>query len=242
MNKFVNIFVILCVLCVYGMANISIGYATATDGTVTYDNTTNTSQIAIATPTSTQTPMPTLTPTQTATVPVSTTEKEKKFRIGPTVKLRPLNDEINKSSDGLVELYMDNPSLNDVDLTVDARISVPAGIHIYGQGFGEAGAAGTVYGVFEVPPGKARTIYITIKAEKVGDFYAQFSGTYYPGDNKDDYQPISLTHPFKVYEASDINNPVNTVQMPPVKNPSIPVSIAILIVIISAMLLKRRRK
>jgi hypothetical protein len=128
--------------------------------------------------------------------------KEAKFRVGPTVKLRPLNDVINKSADGLIELYMDNPSLNDVVLNVDARISVPSGIHVYGQGFGEAGAAGTVYGTFDVLPGKARTIYITIKAEKTGDFYAQFSGLYWPDDNKDAFNPISLTHPFKVYEPS----------------------------------------
>ncbi len=129
-----------------------------------------------------------------------------RFRVGPTVRIRPLNDVINKSSDGLVELYMDNPSLNDVVLKVDARISVPAGIHVYGQGFGEATAAGTVYGVFEVPPGKAMTVYIRFKADRTGDFTAQFSGTYYPGDNKDAYQPISLTHLFKVYE---INQPGN---------------------------------
>lgn len=146
-------------------------------------------------------------PTATLTVTPNVTTapavvKEAKFRVGPTVRLRPLNDMINKSADGLIELYMDNPSLNDVTLNVDARISVPSGIHVYGQGFGEAGAAGTVYGTFDVPPGKARTIFITIKAERAGDFFAQFSGLYWPDDNKDAYNPISLTHPFKVFEPS----------------------------------------
>lgn len=132
----------------------------------------------------------------------STPVKEGKFRTGPTVRIRPLNDNINKSADGIVELYFDNPSLNDVPLTVDARISVPSGIHVYGQGFALAGAAGVVYGTFEVPPGSVRTIYINIKAEKTGSFNAQFSGLYYPGQNKDNYQPISLTYPFTVYEPS----------------------------------------
>lgn len=109
-----------------------------------------------------------------------------------------MNDEIKKDQDGMIELYMDNPSLNDVTLTVDARISVPSGIHISGEGFGQTGSAGIVYGVFEVLPGNARTIYITVKAEKIGDFSIQFSGTYYPDDNKDAYQPISLTQSFKV--------------------------------------------
>jgi hypothetical protein len=133
---------------------------------------------------------------------------EQKFRVGPTVVLRPVNDVITEKEDGLVELYIDNPSLNDVTLNVDARISVPAGIHVYGQGFAQTGAAGTVYGIFSVPPGSARTISINIKGDKVGTSTVHFSGLYWPGDNKDDYNPISLSHPFVVEEAS--KNPEET--------------------------------
>ncbi len=196
-----------------------------------------------STPTSNATEQPVQTapgvPSEATTAPVMT---EQKFRVGPTVKIRPVNDVIKKDQDGLVELYMDNPSLNDVTLTVDAHISVPAGIHVSGEGFGEAGAAGTVYGVFTVPPGKARTIYVTIKAEKVGDFSAQFSGTYYPGDNKDAYQPMSLTHPFTVLEASsNPNSPgnVNPTGQPPEKAPGISAASAIIIISLIAYRLRR---
>lgn len=127
---------------------------------------------------------------------------EQKFRVGPTVVLRPVNDVITENEDGVIELYIDNPSLNDVTLNVDARISVPSGIHVYGQGFGQTGAAGTVYGTFSVPPGTARTIYIDVKGEKVGSSTVHFSGMYWPGDNKDNYNPISLTHPFEIKEPS----------------------------------------
>ena len=127
---------------------------------------------------------------------------EGKFRAGPTVRIRPLNDVINKSTDGMIEIYLENPSINDIPLTVDARISVPSGIHMYGQGFVLASAAGMTYAVLSVPPGSVRTVYVNIKAEKTGNFYTQLSGTYYPGDNKDAYQPISLTYPFTVYEPS----------------------------------------
>jgi hypothetical protein len=138
-----------------------------------------------------------------AKTPVAKTPgAEQKFRVGPTVVLRPVNDVITKNQDGLVELYIDNPSLNDVTLNVDARISVPSGIHVYGQGFAQTGAAGTVYGIFSVPPGNARTIYVNIKGEKVGTSTVHFSGLYWPGDNKDDYNPISLSHPFVVEQAS----------------------------------------
>lgn len=215
------------------MAGYSNGY---------YSNDTNVTTNATSTPTVTQTVVTQPTQTQVPTT-VATTEKEKKFRSGPTVRIRPLNDEIKKNQDGLVELYMDNPSLNDVTLTVDARISVPSGIHVYGQGFGEAAAAGMVYGKFELPPGSARTINIVIKAEKTGDFSTQFTGTYYPDDNKDAYQPISLTHPFKVLEASkDPNTPGEGTTTVPTSVPKSPGMSAILAIFAIVILAHRNNK
>jgi len=155
------------------------------------------------TPSPTATPDVTPTPTPTPTTPAGNSEE--KFRVGPTVKLRPVIDVIDSSRDGIVELYMDNPSLNDVTLHADVRISVPAGIHIYGEGFGLAGAAGTVYGTFDVPPGTVRAVAVLIKADesaRLGPYTLQFSGLYYPGDNKDLYNPILLTHPITVKEPS----------------------------------------
>ncbi len=148
----------------------------------------------------TATTTPTIEPTATKTATPAPTEA--KFRVGPTVTLRPVNDVINKSQDGLVELYMNNPSLNDVTLTADVQISVPSGIHVYGAGFASGGAAGTVAGTFTVPPGTVRTIHINIKSEKTGTFTVHFTGLYWPGDDKDAFQQISLTHPLTVKEPS----------------------------------------
>lgn len=53
-----------------------------------------------------------------------------------------------------------------------------------------------------MPPGNARTFYIDVKGEKVGTSTVHFTGLYWPGDNKDDYNPISLTHPFIIKEPS----------------------------------------
>lgn len=136
---------------------------------------------------------------------------EGKFRVGPTVRIRPLSDVINKSSDGIIEIYLENPALNDVPLTAEIHITVPSGINVYGQGFGDAQAAGVLYAKLVVPPGSVRTAYINIKAEKTGNFYGQLSGTYYPGENKDKYQPLSFTYPFIVYEPSpDPKEPILT--------------------------------
>ncbi|MCK4651735.1 MAG: hypothetical protein KAT13_01430, partial [Methanosarcinales archaeon] len=126
-------------------------------------------------------PLPDFEPTTSATAEPTAAETaepaptEAKFRVSPTVTLRPVNDVIDKSQDGLVELYMNNPTLNDVTLTADVQVSVPSGIHVYGEGFGYGGAAGTVAGTFTVPPGTVRTIHINIKAAKTGDFTVHFT-------------------------------------------------------------------
>jgi hypothetical protein len=101
---------------------------------------------------------------------------------------------------------MNNPSLNDVTLNLDVRISVPSSIHVYGSGFSEVGAAGTVYGTFEVPPGSSSLISIYLKAENTGDFNINFNGLYWPDDNKDAYNPISQAISIKVFEPSSKPN------------------------------------
>jgi hypothetical protein len=84
-------------------------------------------------------PLPDFEPTTSATAEPTAAETaepaptEAKFRVSPTVTLRPVNDVIDKSQDGLVELYMNNPTLNDVTLTADVQVSVPSGIHVYGE-------------------------------------------------------------------------------------------------------------
>lgn len=128
---------------------------------------------------------------------LTNTYVEQKFKVEPTVRIRPINDEIKKGQDGLVELYLDNPGLNSVSLTVEILINTPSWVSVHGEGFGEA-AIGTVSGKFEVAPGNSRTININFRTENTLDFSAQFTGTYYPGNNKDVYQPISLTVPFRV--------------------------------------------
>jgi len=142
------------------------------------------------------------------------------LREGPVVKLRPVSDVIDSSRDGLVELFFSNPSLNDVTMQGDFYVSVPAGIYVYGQGMGLSTAAGTTYGQFSATPGTARTIYLNIKADETAackSFFIHFSGQYYMDGNKDSYQPISLTHPFKVVAASpqpEQSQPTDSKQIP----------------------------
>jgi len=157
-------------------------------------------------PTPTPSPTPEVTPSPSPATPTPTTPapSEEKFRVGPTVVLRPVVDVIEKGQEGIVELYMDNPSLNDVVLHLDAHVIVPAGLHIHSEQYAWATAAGVAYApAFEIPPGTARTISIHVKADetaRIGSYTLHFSGLYYPGNNKDLYNPISLTYPLEVRE------------------------------------------
>jgi len=50
-----------------------------------------------------------------------------------------------------------------VTFNVDARINVPSGIHVYGEGFGQAGVAGTVYGTFSIRQERLRQFISILK-------------------------------------------------------------------------------
>jgi hypothetical protein len=176
---------------------------------------------ATATPTSTTVePTPTATPVSATATPTATATPvppgAPAFRAGPVASLRPLNDEITRDRDGLVEVFFSNPALNDVAMIVEMFVLVPSGIHVYSESFGTT-AAGTIQTLFEAPPGTARTISIKIKSEKVGRFFVQFSGIYYPQGKKDLFNPISLTHPFTVWEPS--GDPLNQQHGTPTPTP-----------------------
>lgn len=153
------------------------------------------------TPEPTFTPQPTPIPTPTAT-PQPFPNVAEAFRVGPTVRLRPVNDTIQQDADGLVEVLFRNPALNDAVMVVDLSVSIPSGFHIYGEGFATDTAAGTSSATFRTPPGQSRTIYLNVKAEKPGRTQLHFSGNYWPDGNKDLFNPVSLTHPFTVESPS----------------------------------------
>lgn len=81
---------------------------------------------------------------------------------------------------------------------------------------------------------------MNIKAEKTGNFIVQFSGLYWPGDNKDEYQPISLTHPLSVYEASSNPDKPDSPNSPEKRTPGISIVATIFVIIILTIVLRKR--
>ena len=59
-------------------------------------------------------------------------------------------------------------------------------------------AAGVAHALFEVTPGTSKTIHVNIKIGSYEDKEIHAYGYYWPGHNKDNSYPISLTHPFKI--------------------------------------------
>ena len=167
---------------------------------------------------------------------------EAKFRVGPTVRLRPLNSEIDEDKDGIVELFMNNPSLNDISLEVDMSVSVPSGIYIYGADGSMSGGAGTVVGHFSVPPGSSRTTTLHVKGSETGDFPVHFSGMYWPEGDKDKWNPISLDNSFKVIKPSDVLIPSGGSDDDGIPKKEIPYSYILigLILVIGVVLIIRR--
>lgn len=254
MKSIIKTFTMLIMLGIC-IGTVSIVAAAADNATATPIVTPTVTATPTVTPTATQT---TAQPTATASVvttqvptTVATAEKEKKFRVGPSITLRPVTEVIETNQDGIVEFFMNNPSLNDVTLNVDARISVPSGIHVYGQSFGEGAGAGVVAGTFSVPPGTSRTITLVIKADKsarIGSHTIQFTGLYWPGNDKDSFQPLSLTYSVTVNEPSkdplkdtsgDVGGDKGKSEKTE-KSPGISIVAAISIIAIMAYILRRR--
>lgn len=139
----------------------------------------------------------------------NTTNTTVKFRTDPIIVLKPLGNVINKTTDIFVELYMDNPYTNDAILNVVLDVDTPSGIHIYAQEFKDTTSG--IQGVFNISPGKSKSLLITIKSENIGNYIAEFSGTYWPGNNKAVSNVISLKHQFKATESS--SNPLEPGQL-----------------------------
>jgi hypothetical protein len=147
-----------------------------------------------------QTANNTTTTTATATTETAetTTTTDGKFRVGPDVRLRPVEDDITNRQPGLMEMFISNPAVNGKTVTVSATISVPAGVHMTGESLATGAGAGTVTATYEVPPGTSRTIAMRMFPTETGEFTTDARVLYWPGDNRDAFNQFSLTHSFNV--------------------------------------------
>jgi len=124
--------------------------------------------------------------------------QEQAFRSGPIVTFQSLNYEINKTQNETVELFLKNPSLNNVTLETDMNVSVPSDIHVYSEDGSISSVSGVVNEHFSVLPGSSKTVTLHIIGERTGTFAVHSNVNYWPSKNKNDLKTISQDSSFNV--------------------------------------------
>ncbi len=129
--------------------------------------------------------------------------QEQAFKFGPTVTFQSLNSEINQTRNGTIELFLKNPSLNNVTLEADMNVSAPSNFRIYSEDGSISGATGTVNKHFSVLPGSSKTVTLHIIRERPGTFSVHSNVNYWPGKNKNDISTISQDSSFDIIRATN---------------------------------------
>ena len=129
------------------------------------------------------------------------------IRVGPSVRLDVRQDVITKDQDALIDLFWDNSALNDQVFEIEITVDVPSGLYLYSGDGAMACAAGRCKGLFMAPPGDVRNMPLTVKADRVGEYFVHMNGRYWPEGNKDRWNPISLSTGLTVTEPSSDTGP-----------------------------------
>lgn len=104
-------------------------------------------------------------------------------KVQPVVKLKTLDNKITDSTDGLIQIFVDNPSQNALNVDVSAV----GNVYFFGTMFPLAGKKNNAGGNFIVPPGQQRTENIMIRSNILGTYIVQIYIEYYTEANRDVY-------------------------------------------------------
>ena len=116
----------------------------------------------------------------------------------PSVQLRPVEDVIYRNGQGILEVVINNPLINQRAIVVDLTISAPSNLTISGQDFAGSLAAGEARTPFIISPGQSRTIIVNVGGKIAGDYLVQSVATYWPQGYPQLNQNQSLQHQFRV--------------------------------------------
>ncbi len=124
------------------------------------------------------------------------------MRVGPSVRLDVRQDKITTDQDAVIDLFWNNSALNDLDVMIEVSVDVPTGLYMYSQDGAMACAAGRCQAIFRAPPGSVRNMPIKVKADRKGDYFIHMNGRYWPENDRDNWNPVSLSTPIDVSAAS----------------------------------------
>lgn len=120
-------------------------------------------------------------------------------KVQPVVKLKTLNAKVTNDTDGEIEIFVNNPSQNALNIDV----TVIGNVYFFGQIFPLDGIIGTGGNNFIVPPGQQITEDIMVRSDNLGTYPVQIFVEYYTESNIDVRpQKISFKDTFKVTEKS----------------------------------------
>ena len=127
--------------------------------------------------------------------------------VGPTVRLRPNRTVVTQTQDAIIDMFWDNSILNTKPYVLEVTVDVPIGLYLYSADGAMGCGAGTCKGLFDIPPSSVRNLPLIVKADEVGNKFIHMNGRYFPQDNPDMWNPISLTVPINVEAKSDETGP-----------------------------------
>ena len=121
-----------------------------------------------------------------------------KFLEPPTVTLHLVKDRFKPGEQGIIELSVRNPNVNDIALMGELNVKVPSNLAV--EGGDVVGGGGYYSSTFIAKPGTSRTqtLYITCLDAEPGRYLIHAKVYYYPEGNRENYQEISLTKPIVV--------------------------------------------
>ena len=129
------------------------------------------------------------------------------IRVGPSVRLDVRQDIITADQNALIDLFWDNSALNDQAFEIELAVDVPSGLYLYSEDGAMACAAGRCKGLFSAPPGNVRNMPLTVKADRIGEYFIHMNGRYWPEGDLDRWNPISLSTGLTVTEPSKDTGP-----------------------------------
>jgi hypothetical protein len=114
-----------------------------------------------------------------------------KFLEPPRVSLQLIKKEIKVGEQGILELSMYNPTVNNITLVCDLYIRVPPNVKVTG---GEilSGGGGQYSATYEVKPGSSSVETIYLSSDEKGKYTIHAEVHYYPKGDKSDYRTITL--------------------------------------------------
>ena len=136
--------------------------------------------------------------TNEISVRTTTAQPTTGFKMAPSVVFQPANTKITKDAGGAIELYIENPEVNDATLHVCVKIYVPPNLCLYGLFGGATGGTGVVTATFNIEPGRHKTVKALIRSARTGVYILDCNATYYPVGHKELASDISSSYEMTV--------------------------------------------